>query len=256
MESGQRLEQIVASIEYTPTGIQGIDELLEGKGLPKGSVVFVVGGPGSGKTTLGLQFLCHGPSVNENGVYISLDESIESVVRNSATVGLNVGQLYRQGKLSLVDASPIVSVQGEIAASKFLRSAESGLTSLMQRVEAATRTNVSRLVVDSLATLILQFPNDAERRLAVKGILETIRPIKCTTFLISELSHSTIDREYQFEEYLAEGVFVMRAINKPGVALQTFTVEKMRGVDHDKRPHPYKIGSNGIEVFPTEVADY
>ncbi len=87
-----------------------MDELLEDKGIPKGSVVFVVGGPGSGKTTLGLQFLCHGASVDEKGAYISLDEQLDSVVRNSAKVGLNVGQLSDEGNLSLVDARPPVGV--------------------------------------------------------------------------------------------------------------------------------------------------
>lgn len=251
-----KAEQISVNLDYTASGVEGMDELLESKGIPMGSVVFVVGGPGSGKTTLGLQFLCHGASVDEKGAYISLDEQLDSVVRNSAKVGLNVGQLTSDGKLSLVDASPVVSAQGHIAAQKFFRSPEAGLTSLMQKVESATKSDTRRVVVDSLATLILQFPGAAERRLAIKGIIETMRPMNCTTFLISELSHSSIERNYHFEEFLADGVVVMRAMSRSGVEDQTFTIEKMRGVDHDKRPHPYRIGWNGIEVFPTEIVHY
>ena len=243
--------------EYIPSGIQGLDELLDGKGLPKGSINFIVGGPGSGKTTLGLQFLCNGAASGDHGVYFSLDEPLDSVIRNSAKVGLNVGQLYRERKIGLLDASTIISVEGEIAAQKFLRSAESGLTSLINKVDGATRSPpAQRLVIDSLATLILQFPVDAERRLAIKGIIETIRPLNCTTLLVSELSNTALERSYAFEEYLSDGVMVMMSLNVAGRTLQTFTVEKMRGVDHDKLAHPYKIVKGGIQVFPKEAAEY
>ena len=58
----------------------------------------------------------------------------------------------------------------------------------------------------------------------------------------------------QFEEYLAQGVIILRKILRPGGVLRIFSVEKMRGVDHDTQPHPYKIGSGGIEVYLSEIA--
>ena len=60
---------------YITTGVRGIDEILGNKGIPKRYTIFVIGSPGSGKTTLGWQFLHNGvKDSDENGVYISLDE--------------------------------------------------------------------------------------------------------------------------------------------------------------------------------------
>ena len=66
------------------SGIPGLDELLGGKGFPEGSVTFIVGGPGTGKTTFGLQYLCSGAEVGEFGVYICLDENLNSILGHSA----------------------------------------------------------------------------------------------------------------------------------------------------------------------------
>jgi KaiC/GvpD/RAD55 family RecA-like ATPase len=242
--------------EFIPTGIQGLDELLHGKGLPKGSITYLVGGPGTGKTTLSLQFLLEGAKKGELGVYISLDEGLESILDNAAELDIDVEALVDSGKINLVDASPIISVEGEISAHRYRRSAESSLAILMDRIGYAGRAPAQRLVIDSLATIVLQFPEAAERRMALKGMIETVRELKITTLLLSELSGTNVERMYNYEEFLADGTIVMRA-NTAGNTLQTFTVEKMRGVENDKRPHPYKIvKGRGIEVFPNELAEF
>ncbi|MFQ5711085.1 MAG: ATPase domain-containing protein [Candidatus Geothermarchaeales archaeon] len=67
------------SSDYVPTGIPGVDELLGGKGLLRGYVTFITGGPGTGKTTFAIQFLNNGViRYNESGVYVSFDEKPSS----------------------------------------------------------------------------------------------------------------------------------------------------------------------------------
>ncbi len=242
--------------EFIQSGIQGLDELLHGKGFPKGSITYLVGGPGTGKTTLSLQFLVEGAKMGDYGVYLSLDEGLDSILENADELGIDLASLVNSKKISLVDASPIVSVEGEISAHRYRRSAESSLAILMDRISYSARPPAKRLVIDSLATIVLQFPEAAERRMALKGMIETIRDLKITTLLLSELSNTGRERDYNYEEFLADGTIVMRA-NSAGNTLHTFTVEKMRGVENDKRPHPYKIvKGSGVEVFPNELAEF
>lgn len=256
MEVSTAQEKKVRKREFILSGIRGLDELLHGKGFPKGSITYLLGGPGTGKTTLSLQYLCEGAKMGDNGVFISLDEGLDSILENADEVGIDLENLVNSKMISLVDASPIVSVEGEISAQRYRRSAESSLAILMDRIAYSARPPAKRLVIDSLATIVLQFPEPSERRMALKGMIETIRELKITTLLLSELSNTGKDRDYNYEEFLADGTIVMRA-NSAGNTLQTFTVEKMRGVENDKRPHPYKIvKGSGVEVFPNELAEF
>ena len=83
-----------------PTGVPGLDELLNG-GIPEGRVVLVVGGPGSGKTTLASQFLYKGISdYNENGVFVSIDEEKEHYYNEMINFGWDFSQTEINGKFS------------------------------------------------------------------------------------------------------------------------------------------------------------
>ena len=128
---------------YVRTGIPGVDELLEGKGLPQGYGIFVLGSPGSGKTTLGIQFLYEGVrQFSENGVYITLDEDIAYVKANAKRLGMDIEALEKEGKLALVDASPIRKIPAQLVVGEYrIGKKEFTLVSLMDMV----KTHVKRV---------------------------------------------------------------------------------------------------------------
>lgn len=241
----------------TLTGIRGLDELLGNKGIPRGYVVFVLGSPGSGKTTLAIQFLFNGATeFGENGVYVSLDEDPVSLQKNASTLGMDLKRLVDAEKIAIVDASPIRFLPGEVRLGDVsVGKREFALISLIDAIRKnVEKVGAKRLVVDPLATLILQYPNIVDRRTAVLDLMQAVAATGCTTMLVSELAVSTLYRKYQFEEFLAHGVIILRKILRPGGVLRVFAVEKMRGIDHDTQPHPYKIAKGGIEVYPSEIA--
>ena len=242
---------------YVSTGVKGADAVLGGKGIPRGSIVFVLGVPGGGKTTFAFQYLIDGIiNHGEKGVYISLDENTISLEQNALSVGLDLKKHIDNNNLKIVNVSPLSpgSDSGKFGKVTVGKSSFS-LVSLIDTIGKNVRElSAKRLVIDPVATLVLYYPNLHERRTAVLDLMREITSTECTTLLISELSTSKLEREYQFEEYLSHGVILLRKLSRPGGVIRVFSVEKMRGVEHDTQLHPYKIGEGGIEVFSSEIA--
>jgi len=83
----------------TKTGIYGLDKLIEG-GIPNNNIISLSGTSGSGKTIFGLQFLCKGASeYGENGVFISLEEDPERLIKTCESFGWNARKLIKENKL-------------------------------------------------------------------------------------------------------------------------------------------------------------
>src|ERR1700720_5002502 len=88
-------------LEKAPTGIHGLDEI-SGGGLPRGRTTIVCGGPGCGKTLLGMEFLIRGAQqFNEPGVLVAFEETPQEMERNVASLGFDVPSLVDRKKLFL-----------------------------------------------------------------------------------------------------------------------------------------------------------
>ena len=86
----------IHSISKSPTGIQGLDEIIEG-GLPQGRTTLVCGGPGSGKTLLAAEFLVRGAlEYGEPGVFMAFEETAEDLPKNVASLGIDLADLIEQ----------------------------------------------------------------------------------------------------------------------------------------------------------------
>jgi circadian clock protein KaiC len=99
----QEKEVLDEKIERIPTGIPGLDNLIQG-GFPKGSLIVVAGNPGSGKTILSSQFLYYGAvDYGERGIYVPFAENRKSFMSNLANLGLNFVKLEKEGKFKFLD---------------------------------------------------------------------------------------------------------------------------------------------------------
>jgi circadian clock protein KaiC len=97
----QEPEKVSAGLPKSRTGIRGLDEITFG-GLPQGRPTPVCGGPGCGKTLLGMEFLIRGATqFNEPGVCLSFEETAEELSRNVASLGFDVDRLVASNKLSI-----------------------------------------------------------------------------------------------------------------------------------------------------------
>lgn len=94
--------EMVQEIKRIKTGIEGLDKLVGG-GIPEKFSVLVSGSPGTGKSILGLQFLCYGASAGENGVYVTFAEPRDSIIVAGERLNLGPAALEKEGKLNIIE---------------------------------------------------------------------------------------------------------------------------------------------------------
>ena len=240
--------------DRTLTGIPGLDELLKG-GIPKGRVILVVGGPGTGKTILGAQFIYNGiKKYGENGVFVSLEESKPHLYSEMSHFGWDFKELEKE-KFGFVDASPIRHIPGELKIGKLtIGRREFSMVSLIDSIQSSARkVDAKRIVVDPTASLLFQYPDMVQRRTAVLDLVEGLMVTGATCLLTSELRATGLTRGVQLEEYLAHGVIVLQTLRVGKSYVRVVQVEKMRETPIDMQARPYRITEKGIEVYSKET---
>jgi KaiC/GvpD/RAD55 family RecA-like ATPase len=241
------------SSNYIPTGIPGVDKILGEKGIPSGHTILVSGGPGSGKTTFAVQFLYVGATLyNESGVYVTLDEDPLDIRKNMLKFGWDLEKLEEENRLRFINVSPVRVTPTESGGLVQIGMKEFRLIKLLEAIkQGVEEVKARRVIVDPLTIFTLQYPNEIERIYAVRDLMRDLKKTSCTILMISELKGTGMDREHQFEEYLAQGVILLRTFLKNNRLTRVFQVAKMRGLAIDNQPRPYEITDKGIEVFPS-----
>lgn len=242
-----------------PTGIKGLDDVLNG-GLPKGRIILVVGSPGSGKTTFAMQFLVGGAKAGESGLYVTLDEKPELVKENLASYNWSLDDLEHDGKMTFIDATQlrrpgqrIVQDRVDAESSVSLVLPELTLQVLARTIRrVAAEENIQRIAIDPITSLMLRYPEEVKRRRAMLLFFDALEATGCSVIVTSELRTSMLDRDFQLEEYLSQGVILLHTIINQGNVIRAVQVEKMRGISHDAQLRPYQITQSGVDVYPKD----
>ena len=250
---------MISGLDRVSTGIKGLDEVLKG-GLPKGRTILVVGSPGSGKTTFAVQFLVGGAKAGEPGLYVSLDETPERVKVDLSSFGWDLDSLEQKGKLTLIDATPLKRPAHRIVEPGTTREnpvsftiPELTLPSLVRTIRRiAAEEETQRIVIDPITSLMLRYPEEIKRRRALLLFFDALESTGCTCLVTSELRTSELERKFQLEEYLSQGVVLLHTMIHEGSIVRGVQVEKMRGISHDDQLRPYQITETGIEVYPKD----
>jgi len=236
--------------ERVKSGIPGLDEILHG-GIPRRNVVLLSGGPGTGKSIFGQQFLYHGLTLGEPGVLVALEEHPAQIRVNMAKFGWDTRKYEEQGMFAIVDA--FTGGIGEYAKrEKYVVRAVDDVHSLIDVMRAAIRDlRAKRVVIDSVTTLYITKP--AVARSVVMLLKRVLSGLGCTSILVSQVSVTERGFGGPGVEHAADGIIRLDLDEFEGELKRSLIVWKMRGTSHSMRRHPFDITDRGIVVYPDRV---
>ena len=234
------------AVDRCSTGIEGLDDVLSG-GLPASHMFLIEGDPGSGKTTLGLQFLMVGAQKGEKVLYITLSET-ESEIRQVAQ-----SHGWEIDNLSIVEFTPREdSLRPEDQYSAF-HPAEIELQDTANSIlQVVAREQPQRVVFDSLSEIRLLARDQLRYRRQILALKHFFSTRCCTVMLLDDLTGQTDDQQLRT---LAHGVLKMEM--KPrdyGITRRRLRVVKLRGSAFREGYHDYRIVRGGVSVFPRLVS--
>ena len=237
------------------SGVQGLDELIEG-GFPRGFCYAVVGGPGTGKTIFGTQFLYNGiTTYGENGLYVTLEEPPYSIANSANRFGWDLYELENRNKIALIDASPMKNSQSRYIIKAGLGTDDFSVDGLLGVIsEAKRKLDAKRCVFDSVKALSMQYRDEFENRQQILKLIKGLTEMRMTTLLLTETSEETKDtQQFGITEFLAQGVIYLHSYRMQDNVVRALEVRKMRGVKTINKLCYYELSDAGITVYPRET---
>lgn len=228
------------------TGISGLDEVLFG-GVPADRLYLVEGMPGTGKTTMALQFLMEGRERGEKGLYVSLSETKEELLQVAASHGWSLDGI---GLYELGASQARLEPEQEYTV---FHPEEVELTQTAQHVyEEADRIKPSRVVFDSLSEMRLLSREPLRYRRQILSLKQFFAGRKCTVLLLDD----TVGRDSDLQlQSISHGVISLERLGKEyGASRRRLNIVKLRGAKFRDGYHDYVIETGGIRVFPRLVA--
>ena len=226
----------------SPSGIAGLDEITEG-GLPKGRPTLVCGGPGCGKTILGMEFLARGArEYGEPGVFVAFEESARELNVNFASLNFDIAALCAQKKLHVEHV--------RVERSEIEEAGEYNLEGLFIRLkQAIDAVGAKRIVLDTIEYLFSGFQNTLILRAELRRLFAWLKERGLTAVITAERGKGTLT-SYGLEEYVADCVILLdhRVANQQSV--RWLRSIKYRGSHHGANEYPFLIENGGFSVLP------
>lgn len=222
--------------ERLRTGIQGMDEMTKG-GFIRGDTVLVTGPPGTGKTTLGLQFLMRGIMDGENGVFVTVEEMPQKIADDAVNFGWDLRQLEKDGRFKLYQ------LRSEML--------QTGGGPIMQCLDVIRSINARRIVIDPISLYSINVNNPNELRRELYAFVNYMKANDLTLLLTHEVPDimARVSRISDYGiEFIVDCIVMLQYVEMESEVRRSINILKMRGTDHDKSIRRYEITKKGIEV--------
>lgn len=222
--------------ERVPTGIDGLDSLIEG-GFLRGDVILLAGRTGSGKTIFSMQFIYNGAlRYGEPGVYATFEEDAKTLKRNMGKLGFDLEKLEENNLLRIID---LEGLKGE------------GLGANINYIMGTLKEiNGKRLVIDSLTAFLAGCTETFEYRTFMHLVYRMLKAGGYTTIMTCSVPTGARTLGLGVEEFVADSVLFLENV-VDGLELKTrFLIHKMRGTDHSKKYHNVIVTNKGLQIVP------
>jgi len=235
--------------ERVPTGIEGLDEILQG-GVPLGNTVLFAGTCGTGKTTACFEILCRGAAAGENGAIFSSIEAPDRSIANMRSYDFFDEGYIKENRLIVRDLGDLMRDLG-ISHPDTGLSVEDGNKLIHAIAKVVDDNKVKRLVIDSLTSVVGHLEKRERIRTFMREFTRTFQPRGVTVFLVSEVSPEAHKySSYGVEDVLTDGVVLFSNLETRGDLLRTIQVIKMRGTTHSRSRYVMDLTPYGMVMVP------
>ena len=220
-------------------------------GYPKENAILVMGGPGSGKSIFGVQFLYKGAvEYGEPGVYVSLDETPKGLKRNVSNFGWDLEALEAEGKIKVMDILEATSARPDMMQSEQSMTTELDIDNAISHItNAINAIGAKRLVIDSLSILNLHAASEAQIRTNMLRLSGALSAANVTALVINDARTNKIGiTEFPHEAFVFDGVITLNL--DPDSQERRVAIRKMRGTKHVIGSFRFDITDSGITVMP------
>ena len=202
--------------DRVPTGIEGFDSLIEG-GFPRGSLILLTGDTGSGKTIFSAQYLYYGASkFDEPGIYVSFAENRETFLNNMKRMNIDLERYEQEGRFKFLDFPTVTE-----------RLIEQIFRSILEEIR---ELKAKRLVVDSISAMAQAFKEPINTRIVFRDSLsKMVHQEGCTALAVVEMPKGGERTGLGIEEFIADGVILLRNGKFKGHLLRDLRIKKLRG---------------------------
>lgn len=233
------------------TGISKLDEILSG-GIPRNNTVLISGGPGTGKSIFGWQFLINGAiNDDEAGVFVTLEERPEDIRSNLKNFGWDIASLEAKKQIAIIDAaSPKIGIPSR---ERYVELKPFDIDSLMYKIHnVVNEIKARRVVLDSIPALGFRM-EEGNIRDSIYKLNALLLEIGCTTLMVSEQVDPTGYSRFKIAEYVAHGLISLNLLEKGNELKRSGVVVKMRGTRHSMRIFPMEITEKGLTILGSEL---
>jgi circadian clock protein KaiC len=226
------------SAERVPTGISELDGMLGGKGYYRGSSILISGSAGTGKSSLAAAFVAAACRRGERCLYFSFEESMEQIIRNMRSIGIDLSPYVKKGLLQFQVARPTLY----------------GLEMHLITIHELVKQYQPQIVVLDPITDFFAVGNSAEVKAILTRIIDFLKANQITALFTSYTEEDIPNESVVGVSSLIDTWISLRNLENRGERQRGLFILKSRGMAHSNQIRSFELTDNGIKIGALDLA--